>query len=140
MTSFPWKGISDLQELSYLGLYSNHIAGSFPLELTKLKELRFLSLGHNHFHGPIPSSITQLTELEDLNLEDNALSGRLPPGLSALQNLKELWLNDNRLSGYVGCELQIVVAQLFHRPYPCQFVRDCKCFIRLELSQQSSAS
>jgi len=65
----------DLNNLTYLDLSNNQLAGSIPVEIGDLSNLNELWLSNNQFIGDIPPELGDLSNLTNLRLHDNNLSG-----------------------------------------------------------------
>ena len=98
-----WHGVStdSSGRVVRLTLWENNLSGSLPQEVTQLSELSNLGLPRNQLTGSIPAEIGNLHYLVYLNLSDNHLSGRIPSEIAGLSNLVALYLNGNQLEGCV---------------------------------------
>jgi len=115
----PPSEIFELENLTYLWLYSNPIKFSFKginrarrlesllLDSTGLESLEGvgsayqlvdLDIRFNNLKGQIPGEISNLVNLENLSLSDNKFTGSLPT-LSRMHRLKSLRATNNNLSG-----------------------------------------
>ena len=91
--------MGNLDQLQYLYLGGNQLAGSIPGELRRLVNLKGLGLSWNDLTGPIPAWLGNLDQLQYLYLDGNQLAGSIPGELRRLVNLKGLGLSWNDLTG-----------------------------------------
>lgn len=81
-------------------------SGPLPAWLSQLGNLTFLGLANNSLTGSIPASLSNLQALEVLSLEGNELSGPLPESLTSAPSLSCLSVRNNPgLCGTPGCTL-----------------------------------
>ncbi|KAG5253333.1 LRR receptor serine/threonine-protein kinase [Salix suchowensis] len=97
--------ISNLVNLSLLGLEGNYLTGSVPDLIGKLKKLEGLHLNVNRFSGSIPSALGNLTRLARLFLEENRFGGNIPSSLGNCKSLQNLNLSSNNLNGTIPKEV-----------------------------------
>ncbi|OAY67737.1 LRR receptor-like serine/threonine-protein kinase GSO1 [Ananas comosus] len=121
--------LSNLTDLSYLGLESCGFHGKIPDSLGNLTSLNNLFLGDNHFDGTMPKSLRNLCNLrgvdlsslriggdialvvetfrctwkslEILDLSNNELRGNLSSWLEQLENVSMVNLSNNSLAGTI---------------------------------------
>ncbi|WOL04970.1 putative inactive receptor kinase [Canna indica] len=97
--TFPNATLGRLDQLRFLSLRDNALAGPIPGDLAGLRRLEALFLDGNLFAGPFPSAVLSLTGLRALGLSHNRLSGAISPALAALDGLVALRLEANRFGG-----------------------------------------
>lgn len=83
----PFSLLCQLPSLSELSLGSNHLFGTFTVDIRNCTGLQRLDLAFNKLTGVVPD-LSPLHKLEVLNLSDNGFSGPFP--WSSLGNLTEL--------------------------------------------------
>ncbi|MBD1911721.1 MULTISPECIES: DUF4347 domain-containing protein [unclassified Leptolyngbya] len=77
-----WKGVSLMGDrVTSIGLSSNYLSGTIPVELGTLSELQSLNLYGNQLTGSIPSELGNLANLTHLYLNNNQLNGEVPQPL-----------------------------------------------------------
>jgi len=91
--------------LTYLQCEDNDLSDVIPPEISNLTNLTFLGLGWNQFTGTIPPEIGYLINLTHLDLLGNELTGTIPPEIGNLTNLTHLYLWSNRLTGTIPPEI-----------------------------------
>ncbi|KAG2327813.1 hypothetical protein Bca52824_010541 [Brassica carinata] len=95
------SSISNLTQLSKLGLEDNRLTGSFPL-VQNLTNLYALLLLNNNFTGPIPSYILTMPFITYLDLRKNHFTGPLEVSNSSLSSrLEHLLLGHNQFEGQI---------------------------------------
>ncbi|KAL6650457.1 hypothetical protein ACP70R_009382 [Stipagrostis hirtigluma subsp. patula] len=99
--------ISNLVNLTSLGIENNLLSGSIPPTIGKLNGLFVVNLSKNKLSGQIPSSVGNITQLGKLFLDDNILSGKIPSSLGRCLELVQLNLSSNSLDGFLPQELWI---------------------------------
>lgn len=97
--------ISNLANLTTLGLKGNQFTGKIPVSIGQLRNLEALILFNNQLSGEIPASIGNLTRLNEFYLDHNQLRGEIPPSIGNCRNLNILDLSHNHLSGSIPKEL-----------------------------------
>ncbi|KAF3783936.1 Receptor-like protein 12 [Nymphaea thermarum] len=97
--SEPDDSLFELRQLRYLELGRNLIGGVIPSRLTDLTELTNLGLSYCNFTGTIPEFFKQLSNLTLLDLSGNDLRGQIPPCLLNHPTLQTLYLGFNNLNG-----------------------------------------
>ena len=105
--------LGGLDDLRWLVLTDNQLAGRIPPELGSLGELRELWLEHNELTGSIPLELGGLRELEILWLSHNELTGSIPPELGGLDDLYWLMVGANPLSGPLPLSLARLSLEVF---------------------------
>lgn len=102
-----WYGIycDSSDNIKWLQLVDNNLAGTIPPELANLSSLQRLHILSNQLTGTIPPELGNLANLEQLLFNNNQLSGTIPPELGNLSNLQRLYLSDNQLDGTIPPEL-----------------------------------
>lgn len=96
--------LTNLSQLTTLGLDGNQLTGKLPSEIISWKSLTSLNLARNELSGSIPAAIGSLPNLNDLDLSQNQLSGQIPPELGHLK-LTTLNLSSNQLTGEIPAAL-----------------------------------
>ena len=92
----PELGVGELQKLTTLHLFTNHLSGPIPTEIYHLTKLTSLALSMNELTGSLSTLIGKLTDLNVLSLRSNFLSGTIPVShLEELTSLTMLWLENN---------------------------------------------
>merc|ERR1712008_206111 len=77
------SGVSQLEKLISMNLYSNQLDGKLPTELGLLNNLEALELSENKFTGSIPTELQNLRELQEISIhhrlsQGKGLTGPLP--------------------------------------------------------------
>ncbi|EPS73238.1 hypothetical protein M569_01518, partial [Genlisea aurea] len=91
-------GITKLNKLRMLELYSNSFTGEFPAGFRNLTNLEFFDASMNSLRGNL-SEIGFLNKLQSLQLFENQFSGEVPAELGDFKNLVNLSLYTNQLTG-----------------------------------------
>ena len=84
-----------------VNLSQNGLTGTIPESLTNLTQLTYLGLDGNQLTGKIPPGLGRLVKLETLSLANNQLIGVIPLELGQLLQLKNLDLSQNQLQGQI---------------------------------------
>ncbi|PIN13604.1 Serine/threonine protein kinase [Handroanthus impetiginosus] len=100
------RGLRQLNDLLWLNLSSNSLAGSLPLDIGNLKAATLLDLSMNQLLGNIPTSIGDLQNLINLSLAHNRFAGSIPESTGKLVNLETLDLSHNNLSDNIPNSLE----------------------------------
>ncbi|GKV30301.1 hypothetical protein SLEP1_g39125 [Rubroshorea leprosula] len=104
LKDFP-SFLHNQDQLEYLELPSNDIAGQIPEWTCKLNRslwtsLQLLDLSHNNLNGMIPQCISKFTKsLLVLNLQENNFEGSIPTAWAVGNKLKVIKLGQNNLQG-----------------------------------------
>ncbi|XP_062200192.1 probable LRR receptor-like serine/threonine-protein kinase At3g47570 [Phragmites australis] len=98
-------GIGRYHKLTNLEFADNLFTGTIPSDIGKLSNLHELVLFQNRFHGEIPSSLDNITQLNLFQLSTNYLEGKIPVSLGNLSKLTSFDISNNRLSGQIPQEI-----------------------------------
>ncbi|KAI4308549.1 hypothetical protein L6164_031608 [Bauhinia variegata] len=97
-----------LRQLSFLGLWNNHLGHNswkdwdFLNSLTNCSKLEFFDLACNNVGGILPMAIGNLSnQLSYLFLESNKIHGSIPAEITSLRNLIFLDLENNSFTGTI---------------------------------------
>ena len=112
-------GLTEHQELVFLDLQENQLAGSLGNSITShitgLSKLRVLSMSYNQLNGGIPAWLWHPPSLQLLDLSNNHFTGHLPASLTGLSyfcmtNQTNDVLTDHTFDpGLDNIELQVVI-------------------------------
>ncbi|XP_050279164.1 receptor-like protein 9DC3 isoform X1 [Quercus robur] len=111
-SSYP-TFLSNLTQITYLGLSYSNFGGQCPWSLLNITGLTYLDLSYNNFIGQLPdfssnnSSNSQLvnkipSNLESLLLSGNLLNGTIPSWVYTIPSLLYLHLDHNQFTGHIG--------------------------------------
>ncbi|TVU30657.1 hypothetical protein EJB05_22288, partial [Eragrostis curvula] len=98
-------GIGRYYKLSRLEFADNLFTGTIPSDIGKLSNLHELSLFQNRLHGEIPLPLGNMTQLNLLLLSTNYLEGRIPATLGNLSMLRSIDISNNLLTGKIPQEV-----------------------------------
>ncbi|GFH57320.1 hypothetical protein CTEN210_13796 [Chaetoceros tenuissimus] len=77
-----------------------YLNGELPKQVfNTLDQLKFLDLNFNNLAGEIPPGVYEALALEQLDLDFNQLSGEIKPEIGNLTNLTFLQISNNKFSG-----------------------------------------
>ncbi|XP_050279476.1 receptor-like protein 6 [Quercus robur] len=135
--------LSNLTQITSLGLSYNNFGGQFPWSLLNNAGLTYLGLSGNNFIGQLPNLSTNWTKVSSsnrssnsqlvsqipsklvfLSLSYNLLNGTIPSWVYDIPSLQYLFLQYNQLTGHIGEFLHnsLVFLQLnnnkLHGPLP----------------------
>ncbi|KAJ7950011.1 Leucine-rich-repeat receptor-like protein [Quillaja saponaria] len=96
------NSISNLTELVSLDLSYNEFTGQIPW-FGESKKLKYIDLSHNDLNGAIPSgNLEGLLNLIQIDFQHNSLSGSIPSSLFALPSLQKIQLSYNQFDGQLS--------------------------------------
>ncbi|KAL4598212.1 hypothetical protein ACB092_11G044400 [Castanea dentata] len=97
-SSYP-TFLSNVTQITYLGLPYSNFGGQFPWSLLNFEVLTYLDLSYNNFIGQLPEIPSNL---EYLILSGNLLNGTIPSWVYTIPSLYYLYLDDNQFTGHIG--------------------------------------
>ncbi|KAM3684173.1 hypothetical protein ACB098_11G024500 [Castanea mollissima] len=119
-SSYP-TFLSNLTQITYLGLSYSNFGGQCPWSLLNNTGLTYLDLSYNNFIGQLPEVTTNLTQIFSSNnssnsqlvnkipfnlkyliLSGNLLNGTIPSWVYTIPSLRYLHLDHNQFTGHIG--------------------------------------
>ncbi|KAJ1275938.1 hypothetical protein BS78_05G174900 [Paspalum vaginatum] len=101
----PALWLGRFRKLTKLLLNDNLFTGTLPADIGQISILQYLDLSHNRFEGQIPLSLGNITQLSNLSLSTNFLDGSIPSSLGNLTNIGSMDLSCNLLRGQIPEEI-----------------------------------
>eukprot|EP01018_Ginkgo_biloba_P027176 Gb_36308 [translate_table: standard] len=97
---------SNLEQMRYLYLDSNHLSGDIPASLGQSWRLEEIDLSGNKLTGKIQLGVTGLQNLIYFNLSGNMLEGPLPPEVGKMEHVQAIDISKNKLGGKIPATIE----------------------------------